>query len=262
MTSRQAEWLALTIDLDDMALTFEPGDRMPPLWHFTCFLEANRLRDLGRDGHAQRGEFLPPIALPRRMWAGGAFTFHGDLHIGKEIERMSTITDVRARDGKSGPLIFVTIEHTYAVDGELRVTERKELVYREDPDPDAPTPEPPAAPDEHEWSVVVEPDPVLLFRYSALTFNNHRIHYDRDYVTGVEHYPGLLVHGPLTATLLAGLAESWTGQQLATFNYRGTAPLFDTEPFTLCGAPSEAGAHVWAKTSTGGLAMTADATFV
>ena len=195
------------------------------------------------------------------MWAGGSFTFHGDLHIGEPIERTSTITDVRARSGKSGPLIFVTIGHEYAVDGELRLSERKELVYRDNMGDTAPRPQPPSAPDGQVWTSTIEPDPVLLFRYSALTFNNHRIHYDRDYTTKVEHYPGLLVHGPLTATLLAAFAESWTGQHLQTFDYRGSAPLFDAEPFTLSGSPTETGADVWAQTPSGGLAMTATATF-
>lgn len=252
----------MTLDLDGAPIEFAAGDRMPPLWHFTCFLEAARRSELGRDGHPRRGEFLPPVALPRRMWAGGSFTFHGDLHIGESIERTSTITDVRARDGKSGPLIFVTIEHSYTVDGDLRMSERKELVYRDNPGPSASPAEPPPSPDEHTWSALIEPDPVLLFRYSALTFNNHRIHYDREYTTSVEQYPGLIVHGPLTATLLAAYAESWTGQRLATFTYRGTAPLFDTEPFTLHGVPTDSGAHLWAATPNGGLAMTAEATFI
>lgn len=259
-----------TIDLDHATLVgqtldidggFAPGDRLPPLWHFTYFLESSRLSALGRDGHPARGGFLPPVALPRRMWAGGRLTFHGDLHVGETATRNSTITDVTTKQGSAGPLCFVTVTHEHVVDGELRLTEEQDIVYRDDPDPDAPTREPKRAPEQSTWTTTITPSEVLLFRYSALTFNSHRIHYDRDYAREVEGYPSLVVHGPLTATLLAGFAEASTGSRLETFAFRGAAPLFDSAPFAVCGDPTTDGADLWAETPDGGVAMAATATF-
>ena len=256
--AQPAEFLAKTLDIDWSPIA---GERLFPLWHYLYFLTAEPLSELGRDGHAARGEALPPIALPRRMWAGGRFTFHGDLHIGDVVERTSTITSVDQKDGRTGPLIFVTSEFKYTVDGELVLTEEKDLVYREDPTADSTRAiSPRRAREPQGWSTTVTPGPVMLFRYSALTFNNHRIHYDRAYARDVENYPGLVVHGPLTATLLSGLAEERTGKRLKTFSFRASAPLFDT-PFEIDGRETTDGAEVWASTPDGNLAMAADATF-
>lgn len=253
-----ARLMSQTLDQEE---SLTSGDRLPPLWHFIYFIESTRLGRLGRDGHPARGGFLPPVALPRRMWAGGRFTFHDDLHIGETAERTSTITKVAQKEGRTGPLCFVTVEHRHTVDGELRITEEQDLVYREDPTPDAPVIPPKPAPAMSDWKERVEPNEVLLFRYSALTFNGHRIHYDREYAREVEGYEGLVFHGPLTATLLAGLAESATSRRLATFSFRGAAPLFDNTPFHIGGVATDPGADLWAEMPNHAVAMTATATF-
>lgn len=241
----------------DAALT--EGDVLPPLWHFIAHIPSVPLGGIGRDGHPKRGGFLPPVALPRRMWAGSRLAFAGDLRLGDEVTKASTINSVVMKEGRSGPLCFVTVTHDLTVDGEVRVTEEQDLVYREDPDPNAPSPTPKPARTDADFRATVTPNEVMLFRYSALTFNGHRIHYDRDYARDVEGYPGLVVHGPLTATLLADLAVSETGRRLATFSFRAMAPLFDGDPFTISGARDGDGVDLWATTPAGGLAMQAHA---
>ncbi len=251
---------------DFLAKTFDHpagpnrGERLPPLWHFGLFLNADRQSELGRDGHGPRGGFLPPVGLPRRMWASGAFNFHGDLHVGDAVERRAAIRSIDEKTGRSGTLIFVTIDFEYFVDGALRVSEEKLLVYRDDPDGDATPPAQKPLPEGGTWSTRIDADPVMLFRYSALTFNGHRIHYDRDYARDIEGYEGLLVHGPLTATLLAGLAEEKMGKSLRTFSFRALSPIFDGA-FSIDGKETTDGADIWATTNHGGLAMAATATF-
>ena len=235
------------------------GDPLPPLWHFIAHLPSARLSRLGRDGHPERGGFLPPVALPRRMWAGGRFTFSGDIHLGDEVTKTSTIDNIAMKTGRTGPLGFVTVRHELSVAGQVRIAEEQDLVYREDPAADAPRPEPKPAPVDADWTRVIEPSEVMLFRYSALTFNSHRIHYDRDYARDVEGYDSLVVHGPLTATLLADLAAAELGP-LATFSFRAMSALFDTAPFTIAGTRDGDVAHLWAANSAGALAMEADAT--
>ena len=239
------------------------GASLPPLWHWMYFWSIAAQSELGSDGHPARGGFLPPVPLPRRMWAGGRLQFESALLIGSEATRTSRILSVDAKTGKSGPLAFVTVEHRIAVDDAIKIVEEHDIVYRDMPQPGAVAPLPPDAPAQSLWNKVITPDPVLLFRYSALTFNGHRIHYDRSYVTEVEGYPGLIVHGPLIATLLVGLlGEKMPSSQLVSFSFRAVSPLFDTEPFTVCGQPAEDGETVdlWAKNSRGGLAMQAQAT--
>jgi 3-methylfumaryl-CoA hydratase len=163
------------------------------------------------------------------------------------------------KTGSTGSLCFVTVRHDLSVDGQVCVSEEQDLVYRDDPDPDAPVRAPKPAPTTSDVSRTVEPSEVLLFRYSALTFNGHRIHYDRDYATSVEGYPGLVVHGPLTATLLAGLAAEHGA--LRTFSFRGMAPLFDMNPFLIRAQRTAEGMDLWAETPSGGLAMQAEVTF-
>jgi 3-methylfumaryl-CoA hydratase len=235
------------------------GDAIPPLWHFVFHLTSAPIGRLGRDGHPERGGFLPPVALPRRMWAGGRFTFHGDLRIGDAVTKTSTVESVEMKSGRTGQLCFVTVRHELSVDGDVRVIEEQDLVYREDPAPGAPKPEPKPAPTEADWSRTIEPSEVLLFRYSALTFNGHRIHYDREYAREVEGYEGLVFHGPLTATLLAGLAADQLGP-LGTFSFRGLSPLFDDAPFEIGGIRGDEDTRLWAATPSGGLAMQATAT--
>ena len=246
-----------------MTLGHEPtlvaGDPLPPLWHFATFIEAVPAGRLGPDGHPQRGGFLPPVALPRRMWAGSRITFGAPLRVGATATKRSTIENVALKEGSTGTLCFVTVRHVTTIDGAVCIDEEQDIVYREDPDPDAPVRHPEPAPTDADASRTIEPDPTLLFRYSAVTFNGHRIHYDRDYATTVEGYAGLVFHGPLTATLLAALATD-SGGELATFSFRGVSPLLDTAPFTIHRRASETGLDLWAAGPTGGLAMTATAT--
>lgn len=238
------------------------GDALPPLWHWIYFWSVCRQSEVGADGHPQRGGFLPPVPLPRRMWAGGRLRFAAPLPIGAAAEKVSRIASVDVKQGRTGALAFVTVQHTVRHHGQLCLTEEHDIVYRDLPQPGAPVVLPKSAPGDARWSRRVEPDPVLLFRYSALTFNGHRIHYDRSYVTGVEGYPGLIVHGPLIATLLADLvAREMPQAVMREFNFRSVGTLFDTEPFTLCGKPAADGKSValWAQNERGELAMQADA---
>lgn len=255
---RMLATLDSTGDIDD-------GDALPPLWHWIYFLSAARMSDLGRDGHTRLGGSLPPVALPRRMWAGGRFEFHRPIVIGETITKTSTIDSIAMKHGRSGSLCFVTVRHDLsASDGSARLSEWHDIVYREDARPGSPPPQVPSPPANPTWSEAIAPSPTLLFRYSALTFNGHRIHYDRDYARGVEGYSDLVFHGPLTATLLAGLAARHGRGTLRIFSYRGVTPLFDSAPFRICGKPSpnaREAIDVWAETPGGGLAMTASATF-
>ena len=253
--------LALAATLDDPA-PLATGMPLPPLWHWTYFRSVAPQAQLGADGHPERGGFLPPIDLPRRMWAGGRFRFNRPLTIGAQATRTSRILSVSSKSGKSGELAFVTVQHDVSCAGAPCFTEEHDIVYRNMPPPGTVAPTPPAAPGGATWEQVITPDPVLLFRYSALTFNGHRIHYDRSYVTQVEGYPGLIVHGPLIATLLVELLRRNLPQaQLASFSFRAISPLFDTESFTVCGAADVDGTTVrlWARNASGGLAMQAEA---
>jgi 3-methylfumaryl-CoA hydratase len=232
------------------------GDALPPGWHWMLFLPHARQSELGPDGHPKRGGFLPPVPLPRRMWAGGRLRFHAPLRIGEKVSRISRIDKVDLKQGKGGALVFVVVKHRIEGPGGLALEEEHDVVYREAPVRGAKPPAPPEAPKGAEWSRSIHPDPVLLFRYSALTFNGHRIHYDRSYCAEVEGYPGLIVHGPLIATLLLDLFfERVPGERIRRFSFRAVSPLFDTAPFTV----SAAGSRVWATNPTGGLAMEAEA---
>jgi 3-methylfumaryl-CoA hydratase len=253
---------ALAATLDYPAAPGE-GEPLPPLWHWTNFWALAPQSQLGADGHPQRGGFLPPVPLPRRMWAGGRFVFHAPIPIGAAITRTSTIAAVSAKEGASGRLVFVTVRHAITRDGQPALTEEHDIVYRDLAAPGAPAAQPKAAPAQARWSRTIHPDPVLLFRYSALTFNGHRIHYDRTYVTEVEGYPGLIVHGPLIATLLIDLVRRQAPDAvIAEFRFRALAPLFDTDSFSVCGEPSADGRTIalWAQNSRGELAMQAEAT--
>jgi 3-methylfumaryl-CoA hydratase len=254
--------LSATLDRDDPRP--RPGDPLPPLWHWLYFVPLHRQSEIGPDGHAKRGGFLPPVPLPRRMWAGGRFTFHRPLRVGEAIRRTSTVADVTHREGRTGPLVFVLVRHEVAgEDGGPALVEEHDIVYREAPAPGEAAPAPRPAPAQATWRRDIVPDDVLLFRYSALTFNGHRIHYDRRYVTEVEGYPGLIVHGPLIATLLVDLLRRHVEAPLARFAFRAVRPLFDTAPFAVCGAPAAEGgtASVWAQDAEGLLAMEAEAVF-
>lgn len=249
----------------DWAAAPGPGDALPPGWHWMFFNPAARWSELGPDGHPARGGFLPPVALPRRMWAGGRIAFHRPLRVGEAIRRDSEIANVEAKRGRTGDLVFVLVRHRISGPGGLAIEEEHDIVYRAAAMPGAAAPAPETAPGDGVWRREIRPDPVLLFRYSALTFNGHRIHYDQPYVTKVEGYPGLIVHGPLIATLLLQLlAEHAGGRGLGRFSFRAKSPLFDTAPFLLAGRPEPdgAGARVWAEGPGGALAMDAQGRFV
>jgi 3-methylfumaryl-CoA hydratase len=195
------------------------------------------------------------------MWAGGRLTFPAPIHLGETITRTSTIVDVTEKSGRSGSLIFVLVRHAFTGPNGLALTEEHDIVYRDPPAPDEPAPTPKPAPTGPAWTRTIVPDEVLLFRYSALTFNGHRIHYDRRYVTEVEGYPGLIVHGPLIATLLADLYRRHDPRPLRAFRFRALSPLFDIAPFSVNGQPQPDGTvALWAANAQGGLAMEAVAT--
>ena len=253
--------LSATLDRDDPKP--KAGDILPDLWHWLYFLPVHRQSEIGPDGHAKRGGFLPPVELPRRMWAGSRFDFRSPLRVGDTIRRTSTIVDVTAKTGATGQLVFVLVRHEVSGSSGGSFTEEHDIVYRDMPTPgDMPQP-PKPAPEGGVWSRDIQPDDVLLFRYSALTFNGHRIHYDRRYVTEVEGYPGLIVHGPLIATLLVDLARRNAPRALKSFRFRAMSPLFDIAPFSVHGAPAADGgsAKLWARNAQGGLAMEAEVGF-
>jgi 3-methylfumaryl-CoA hydratase len=255
---------ALAATLDHDAASGNTIDTLPPLWHWLYFLPRHRTSDIGPDGHPTRGGFLPPVTLPRRMWAGGRLQFHHPLHVGDKISRTSRIVDVNLKEGKTGPLVFVLVRHEISNQSGVAITEEHDIVYRDNPLPGAPPPKPQAAPSNHSWIREINPSVVMLFRYSALTFNGHRIHYDRPYVTETEGYPGLVVHGPLLATLLMDLLLSNNpGATVTQFSFRAVRPVFDTAPFYLCGRLGEDGKTVslWAKDAEGWPNMEASAVF-
>ena len=251
----------------DMASAPAPGAALPAGWHWLFFNPFLRRSDLGADGHPKLGDFLPDTGLPRRMWAGGRIRYHAPLPVGAEAEKHSEIIDVTAKSGRSGRLVFVTLRHRISADGVLCIDEEQDIVYRDAPAPGTPAPTPPAAPDGAAFCEGVSTDPTLLFRYSALTSNGHRIHYDHLHATAAEGYAGLVVHGPLTATLLQGLAtRAWPDRPLRSFSFRGMSPLIVGQPFTLNAAPAETdggetGLSLWAAGPNGALSMQASAGF-
>jgi 3-methylfumaryl-CoA hydratase len=252
--------LAATLDRDDPAP--QDADPIPPCWHWLYFLPVHRQSELGPDGHPKRGGFLPPVPLPRRMWAGSRLEFLRPLRVGSAIRRDSRIADVSGKQGRSGALVFVTVHHEISDEQGVAIVEEHDIVYRDDPKPGDPAPTPQLAPADRDWSRNVEPTDVLLFRYSALTFNGHRIHYDRRYATEVERYPGLVVHGPLIATLLLDLLRrNLPGATVSRFSFRAMKPTFDVAPFQVCGRldPDGHSAHLWAQHVDGVIAMDATA---
>lgn len=252
------EALAATLDRDDPPP--RAGDPVPPLWHWLYFLPTERQSELGPDGHPRRGGFLPPVDLPRRMWAGSRFEFRHPLCVGDAITRVSRIVSIQEKQGRSGALAFVVVRHEISSPAGLALTEEHDIVYRDVARPGDPALAPQPAPAEVAWARTIQPDDVLLFRYSALTFNGHRIHYDRRFCRESEGYPGLVVHGPLVATLLLDLVRRNRPDAVVTrFQFRAISPLFDTAPFVVCGAPDGEAVSLWAEQASGGLAMTASA---
>lgn len=246
--------------LDEDATAFAEGGPLPALWHWFYFLPKARQSAIGPDGHPARGGFMPPVDLPRRMFAGARLRFLKPLIVGQPAERLGTIRGVSEKSGKSGRLAFVTVSYVYSQNGAPCVEEEQDIVYRE-PGSAVPAPVatdlPPVA--AGAWSHTVTPDPVLLFRFSALTFNAHRIHYDRPYATREEGYPGLVVQGPLTAVLLMDLVRKNAERPAAAFSFRGQAPLFDLAPFRLVGTPGDGSVALEAHGPDGRTAMAATA---
>ncbi|MGR3984232.1 MAG: MaoC family dehydratase N-terminal domain-containing protein [Gammaproteobacteria bacterium] len=243
----------------------QPGAPLPPGWHWLFFLEAAPHAQLGADGHAAHDGFAPPPELPRRMWAGGRLEFAAPLRIGENITRKSVMKNITHKRGRSGKLCFVTVRHEFFHEGAFKMSDEHDIVYREDAAPASP---PAAAPADADARHEITADAAMLFRYSALTFNSHRIHYDPDYCREVEGYPAQVVHGPLTATLLARLAAGAAAQNggaLASFAYRAVSPLFAMQPFTIAmkkdAQQDAARLQLWAANAQGKLAMRARAAF-
>ncbi|MDR0274889.1 MAG: MaoC family dehydratase N-terminal domain-containing protein [Burkholderiaceae bacterium] len=242
------------------------GDVAPPLGHWLYFLPQAPQSQIGPDGHPRRGDFLPPVPLPRRMWAGGRLQWEpgNPLRVGDAARRLSRIESVTHKSGRSGQMVFVLVRHEVHNARGLCLSEEQDLVYRAAANPADPAPVPTAAETGAPWRREITPSSVLLFRYSALTLNNHRIHYDRDYATGVEGYPGLVVQGPLIATLLTDLARRHApGRAMRRFEFRAVRPTFEGHPFFVNGAPSADGrsASLWASDHEGWLTMQATLAF-
>lgn len=258
IASARVRALAATLDLDAV-----PGSGgLPPAWHWLYFNPFERRSILGTDGHPLRGGFLPDVALPRRMWAGSRIEYFRPILLDEPASKKSVIEKAVTKSGKAGALVFVTVRHEISSGNNLCIREEQDIVYRGSSSGSSAVEAPPA-PDAAEWSEEFTPDPVLLFRYSALTSNGHRIHYDHPYATGEEGYPDLVVHGPLTATLLHGLAcRAHPAQRLARFSFRAVSPLYASKSFHIEAkqiSPTEL--MLWARHADGGLAMKADAVF-
>jgi 3-methylfumaryl-CoA hydratase len=254
---------ALIATLDSGDATPKIGDPLPPAWHWLYFLETAPASQIGPDGHAKRGPFLPPVPLPRRMWAGSRLKFPGVINIGDLIQRRSEIIAVEPKTGGTGDMVFVTVQHRISAAGVIATIEEHDIVYRQaaKPGDKAVTPKPAAT--NSLWRKAVTPDPVLLFRFSALTFNGHRIHYDLPYVTQEEGYPGLIVHGPLMGLMMLELARrSNPTRKVAAYEFRALSPVFHTAPFSVHGRPEDDGAVTWIANPTGGLAQLGKVSFL
>ncbi len=226
----------------------------PPLGHWLCFLPSASQSEIGADGHPKRGGLVPPIDLPMRMAAGSRVQFHATIPFGAEVTRISTIANVSEKSGRTGRLAFLTIRHQVSVGETLAVTEDADIVFREKSGNAGPLP--PGERREAQVSRTIRPTAALLFRFSALTYNAHRIHYDRDYAMKEEGYPGLVVHGPLLATLLVDhFRRHRPHAKLATFDFRAQRPVFDLAPFTVNLVETDTGADVWAADGEGYVAM-------
>jgi 3-methylfumaryl-CoA hydratase len=260
ITPRLAQELRVTLDRDGPPP--QDGDPCPLAIHWCLAPPMVPQSRLGPDGHPARGDFLPPVPLPRRMWAAGRLEFFDSLRVGDAVERRSTIADVNIKEGRSGRLCFVAVDHEISSARGLALKERHDIVYRDAPSLDAAKQAAPAregAPQKAQWSETKIADAVMLFRYSALTFNGHRIHYDRQYVTEVEGYSGLIVHGPLQATLLIEFAASVRDARPKVFSFRALNPLFDGQEFALNAAEAEAGLDLWISGPGGRTTMAATA---
>jgi len=258
-----ASAMAAMLRNDDRA--WLAGDALPPLWYWSYFLPVAAQNGLGPDGHPARGGFLPPVPLPRRMWAGSQLEFLADLKVGQPARKTSRVADVSLKQGKGGALVFVKVQHeVHDAKGALLLRDAHDIVYREAARAGDPAPPPQSPPGAAAWEVTHLPDPTLLFRYSALTFNSHRIHYDFPYVTQVEGYADLVVHGPLIATLILEAAQAQNpGRAVRAYRFRAVRPLVCNRPMRVCGQVLQADGSVtlWAQDHDGALLMQASAQF-
>ena len=248
--------------------SFCPANALPPLAHWLYFLPCEAQSQLGEDGHAKKGSsngLLPPVALPRRMWAGSQIQFHKDIPLASVIERTSRIANITSKNGRTGQLVFVKVTHEIKCNGDLAITDCHDIVYREAVSGGSnATSAAVPAPTNEQFARRIEPDATLLFRYSALTFNGHRIHYDYPYVTQVEGYPGLIVHGPLIATLLLDeLRIQYPSARITAYEFKAMSPLFHHQSFEVCGRIDDGSngkaVTLWARGHSGALAMQATA---
>ncbi len=253
--------LAAMLDRDDPMP--KAGDPLPVGWHQILFPRVARHSQIGPDGHPMRGDFLPPVPLPRRMFGGKRVTFRERLRVGDEVHRESEIRDVALKQGRTGQMVFVTVQTDIHSPRGLAITEEQDIIYRGNPDPKAPPPPPQPVPGKAVWLHEVTADPVLLFRYSALTYNGHRIHYDWRYVTREEGYPDLIVNGGLQTLLAFELARTHASTPLAYVSSRNVRPLFVNRPFTVCGEPSADNktAKLWVADQDGAPTLVAEAEF-
>lgn len=261
VTIPSVDRLSATLDRDDPFP--KTGDPLPVGWHSILFPRIVRHSQIGPDGHPQRGDFLPPVPLPRRMFAGKRTSFIAPLLVGDEVHRESTIQNVTIKDGRSGRMVFVTVKTDIRSARGLAISEEQDIVYRGEPDKNTPPPAAQAAPGKAVWKHEVTPDPVMLFRYSALTFNGHRIHYDHPYVTGTEGYPNLVMNGGLTTLLVYELARTHGTTPIRFMSSRNVRALFVGRTITLCGEPSTDNktAKLWAQDDTGAVALAAEVEF-
>ncbi|HNU10442.1 MAG TPA: MaoC family dehydratase N-terminal domain-containing protein [Rubrivivax sp.] len=261
LSSRHARLMAATLGLAQDA--FVDGAELPPLWHWLYFLEGLPAGELGRDGHPARGGFLPPVPLPNRMWAGGRLEFRAPLALGSRVRKRSAVRSVEHKRGRSGNLVFVTVRHEILDGDRVAITEDQDLVYKQPGLPGAaPSPSTASAAGlQASHSELFEATSTLLFRYSALTFNGHRIHYDQDYCRKVEGYANLVIHGPLQATLLAGMAARLGAGPLRHFRYRALRPSLLGTALTVNAAVMADGLSLWTAQPDGSVSMQAEATF-
>jgi 3-methylfumaryl-CoA hydratase len=243
------------------AITIQEGDTLPTAWLWLYFNPVPMASQTGGDGHPARGGFMPPVSLPRRMWAGSRAECLKPVYVGDQVARRSRILDVQLKQGGTGDLVFVTVQHEISVGEALKVREQQDIVYREPSSAGASKPAAQQSAVQAQFGKTITPDPVLLFRYAALTFNGHRIHYDREYATQQEGYPALVVQGPLTATLLLDLLREQLPQEtIRNFHFRGLQPLFDNAPFQVCGHRENDKVLLWAENSEGAMTMKMDVT--
>jgi len=273
LDARLVRWLAATLERSDL-LDAREGAALPPAWHWAFFNAVEPMAALGRDGHPKKGGFLPPTAQPRRMWAGSRLHWHGPLRVGQAVERVSTILKCEAKRGRTGDMVLVTVGHRFRAGGAALLDEQHDIVYRDEASEEERRALAGLAAQAHAGNVQFERrgeivrevtvGPVQMFRYSAVTFNGHRIHYDRDYARDVEGYPGLVVHGPLIATLLLEFLQAQVapGRPVERFEFRALKPTFDIAPFALHAEPPAADGTVslWSTNNVGAVGIQASAT--